>query len=220
MIRLFAGYDAREALGWHVFVSSVIERATMPVSIQALSRRGLPAGSNDFTVSRFLVPWLCRFAGRAIFVDGSDMLVQADIAELDALFDPRFAVQVVRHPSYRTKHKLKYVGTSMQCPNLDYERKQWASVMLLNCAHPFWRRHTPETLAGASAKSLLQFDGLEDSAIGDLPGEWNRIVDEGQSPDGAKLLHWTAGTPAFPHYRNAPAAELWHAAQSRMLEVA
>jgi hypothetical protein len=86
--RLFAGYDAREAIGFHVFVASVLERASVPVAVHALDDKGLPVGSNAFTFSRFLVPWLCGFQGRAIFADGSDMLMQADIAELDASVRP------------------------------------------------------------------------------------------------------------------------------------
>ena len=92
MIRLFAGYETREAVGFHVFAHSVIERASKPIVITPLSAMSMPQGSNAFTLSRFLVPWLCGFKGHAIFADASDMLCLADIAELDALFDPNYAV--------------------------------------------------------------------------------------------------------------------------------
>lgn len=220
MIRLFCGYDAREAIGHHVFVHSVLEHATQPVAITALGAWNMPQGSNEFTYSRFLVPWLCGFSGRAIFMDGADMLMQADIAELDALFDDACAVQLVRHPSYSTRHKIKYVGTGMQCPNRDYPRKNWASVMLINCEHPAWIKHQPQAIAEAADINLLQLSTIHDAWIGTLPPEWNRLVDEGQPVDGAKVLHWTAGIPAFPHYAQAPGAAAWHAAHARMLEIA
>ena len=218
-IKLFCGFDEREALGYAVFCHSVIRRASRPVEFIPLASMGLPEGTNAFTVSRFLVPWLCDFKGHAIFCDASDMLMQGDIAELDSLFNPDYAVQVVQHPDYRTRHKTKYRGTSMECPNSDYPRKNWASVMLVNCEHKIWEKYNPTMLSMVGALSLLQFSPLwfmgEPSPIGELPAEWNCLVDEGQ-PAG-KLLHWTAGIPGFQAYSGAPFAELWHH-ERRLLE--
>lgn len=219
-IRLFCGYDPREAIGFHVFTESVVEHASVAVAISPIDSKGLPVGTNEFTYSRFLVPWLCGFRGRAIFCDACDMLMLGDIAELDALFDPRFAVQVVQHASYATRHPIKYLGTPMECPNRNYARKNWASLMIVNCEHSYWSTIDPETLGRVAGLSLLQFGGLKPAEIGALPNEWNRIVDEGQPVYGAKLLHWTAGIPAFPRYAGAPGAELWFAARNRMMEVA
>ena len=217
MIHLFCGYDSREAIGFHVFVHSVLRRASAPVAIHALNESGMPVGSNAFTFSRFLVPWLMDFKGHAIFADASDMLMLGDVVELDAMFDPALAVQVVQHPTYATRHKIKYQGTSMQCPNRDYARKNWASLMLINCEHSYWHVLKPETLAAVSGLSLLQFGGLKPAEVGALPSCWNRLVDEGQPVEDAKVLHWTAGIPAFPHYRDAPAAEQWRDARAEML---
>lgn len=227
MIRLFCGYDDREAIGFHVFVASVLERASAPVAIHPLDSKGLPQGTNAFTYSRFLIPWLCAFEGHAIFADASDMLMLGDVAELDALFNPAMAVQVVQHPNYLTRHPTKYVGTQMECRNQDYARKNWASLMIVNCAHPYWRPLDPRTIGAVAGLSMLQFGGLRltdehkrPREVGSLPDEWNRLVDEGQPVEGAKLLHFTAGVPAFQHYANSPGADLWHAARERMLEVA
>lgn len=213
MIKLFCGFDEREALGYAVFCHSLIRRATQPVEFIPLASMGLPEGTNAFTVSRFLVPWLCGFKGHAIFCDASDMLMLGDIAELDSLFNPDYSVQVVKHPDYRTRHKTKYRGTSMECPNMDYPRKNWASVMLINCEHPDWQFMDPDYLATSPAKWFLQFDFA--SEVGEIPPEWNTLVDEGQ-PAG-KVLHWTAGIPGFPAYADAPFAELWHH-ERRLLE--
>lgn len=215
MIRLFAGYDAREAMGFHVFVASVLGRTTPPlVAIGAIGAGANAGGSNAFTYARFTVPAMCGYSGHAIFCDASDMLMLGDVSELESLFDPRFAVQVVKHPPYKTRHRVKYCGTSMECPNVDYPRKNWASVMLMNCAHPAWR-----ALEGAIVgRALLQFDWLDDALIGALPDEWNRLVDEGQPVDGAKVLHWTAGSPGFPYYQRAPGADHWHEQYARMRE--
>lgn len=210
MINLFCGYEAREAMGFHVFVSSVLARASKLVRIVPLASMGLPQGSNAFTLSRFLVPHLMGFKGRAIFADASDMLMLGDVAELDSLFDDRFAVQVVKHPTYQTRHKIKYRGTPLETINNDYPRKNWASLMLINCEHPAWHGVTPEFLAEGDRLQLLKLWHCAD-AVGDLPDSWNRLVDEGHAVEGAKLLHWTAGIPGFPEYRNAPGADIWHA---------
>ena len=87
MIRIFAGYDPREAIGYHVFTQSLIERTSEAVAITPFFGKQRD-GSNTFIYQRFLVPYFTGFKGRAIFMDASDMLMLADIAELDKLFDP------------------------------------------------------------------------------------------------------------------------------------
>lgn len=216
MIHLFCGYEAREAIGFHVFVASVIERASEPVNIIPLAAMSMPRGTNAFTVSRFLVPWLMQFRGRAIFADASDMLMLGDVAELQALFDPACAVQVVKHPNYQTRHKIKYRGTALETVNTEYPRKNWASLMLVNCEHPAWERMTPSALVNMPVLDLLQLRHVPDEQIGALPDCWNRLVDEGHSTDGVKLMHWTAGIPGFDCYRDAPGSEAWHAARRSM----
>lgn len=209
MIRLFCGYDEREAAGFHTFVHSVLARASVPVSITALASMGLPQGSNSFTVSRFLVPFLMGYQGHAIFCDASDMLMLGDVAELDALFDPAYAVQVVKHGDYTSQHVRKYVGTPMECEQSNYPRKNWASLAIFNCEHAGCIPLEPNILAEARTLQLLQLDFLADDEIGALPSEWNVLVDEGQADAGAKLLHWTAGIPRFKHYANARRSRDW-----------
>lgn len=203
MIRLFAGYDEREAFGFHVFVSSVLRRASAPAAVTPIQDAALTDGSNAFTYARYKVAEMCEFEGWAIFADACDMLCLGDIAELWALRDERYAVQVVKH-AYKTRNPLKYLGTTMQCPNVDYPRKNWSSLMLVNCAAPEWR------LCESGAKAHV-FTGFAEDRLGALPPEWNCLVDEGQPHEDAKLLHWTAGVPGFSLYNAACRAADWHA---------
>lgn len=214
MIKLFAGHDHREAIGFHVFVQSVIARASEPVEIVPLAAMGLKEGSNAFTLSRFLIPYLCGFEGHAIFMDASDMLVLGDVADLHRMTNANHAVQVVKHPDYKTKHRTKYRGTDMECPNTDYSRKNWASVMLINCEHPDWSRFTADHVASVPTLDLLQLKHCQ--SIGELPDHWNRLVDEGHQVEGAKLIHWTCGGPFFEQYRDAPGADLWNKERKAM----
>lgn len=221
MIHLFSGFDRREEVGHHVFCSSVIHNATAPVSFTPLHSGvhlgydGQRDGSNAFTYSRFLIPFLMGYQGWAIFMDGADMVVRGDVAELWSLRDDSFAVQVVKH-SYKTKHPRKYIGTDMESHNRDYFGKNWSSVMLINCAHPEWRQITPRSIEGMSGEQLHRFSFMESSEVGELPVEWNWLVDEFGENENAEVLHWTAGIPAFPNYKNAPMAEEWFKAEAKM----
>jgi lipopolysaccharide biosynthesis glycosyltransferase len=207
MIRIFAGYDRREEVGFHVFTASLIATAKKEFSITPLVFYK-DEGTNAFTYSRFEVAKLCDYKGRAIFVDGSDMIMAGDISELWDLFDDQYAVQVVKH-NYKTSSKTKYINTDMESPNTNYERKQWASVMLINCEHPDWKKVDDFTNF-----EKLQFKFTE--SIGELPIKWNWLVDEFGEDSRAKILHWTLGVPAFKHYRNAPMNDDWFYYNRRM----
>jgi hypothetical protein len=223
VINLYTGFDPREEIGSHTFNSSVIHNASEPVAITALHLPGLQKvygkgqgdGTNNFTYTRFLIPYLMGYKGWALFVDGADMVCRGDIAELWALRDPWKAVQVVQH-DYKTKHPRKYVGTAMESDNQDYPRKNWSSVMLMNCAHYDWRRLTPTNVERMAGSDLHRFSFIEPRFIGALPIEWNWLADEyGENPD-AKLLHWTAGIPAFGNYADAPHAQDWYWARTKV----
>jgi hypothetical protein len=213
MIPIYFGHDERTEAGSTVFLSSLMRHAERPMMLCPLTRRGVPGipeGSNAFTLRRFLVPYSQGYQGWAVFVDGSDMLCRADIGQLAELRDDRYAVQVVQH-SYQTRNPRKYRGTPMESDNVDYPRKQWVSVMLLNAGHPAWRVVDPEFVATSKAIDLLQLRFLPDEAIGHLPYVWNWLADEmGENPD-AKVVHFTAGIPAFLAHADAPMADEWRA---------
>jgi lipopolysaccharide biosynthesis glycosyltransferase len=227
MISIYAGFDPREEAGYHAFTSSMLEHASCPFTVTPLHlplfrsfyAPGVRDGSNAFVYTRFLIPFLQGYTGSAIFCDGSDMIAMADIAELWALRDPYKPVQVVKH-DYKTKWPRKYRGTSMEAPNEDYPRKQWSSVMIMNCMHMSWRQITPESVQQMTGAQLHQFSWLADDQIGELPKAWNWLADEeGYNPE-AKLLHFTTGIPLMPkHSKTAHASDyLWQA--SRMNRVA
>lgn len=217
MIQVFAGYDPREAVGYHTFCASIIEHTTEPVSItplhlgtlQKVYSGGARDGTNAFIYSRFLIPYLMGYQGFAIFMDGADMVVRQDLAELWAMRDPFKAVQVVKH-DYKTKNPRKYVGTKMEADNADYPCKNWSSVMLINCAHYNWRQITPATVEKMPGSFLHRFEFIEPRYIGELTAEWNWLCDEYGTNDNAKVCHYTCGIPAWPTYSATPMAEEWH----------
>ena len=211
MIRVFIGYDSREAVVYHVCAQSIIRHTTQPVSLTPLALSTLSGykerhsdGSNQFIYSRFLTPYLCEYKGWALFIDG-DMLLRTDLSELWALRDESKAVMCVHH-DYKTKTQSKYLGSK----NADYPRKNWSSVVLWNCGHPANRDVTPSFIEGATGAQLHRFTWLSDDLVGEIPKVWNWLPDEfGPNPD-AKLLHWTLGAPSFHEYADVPMADEWH----------
>lgn len=211
MIRVFTGYDDREADGWHVFVQSLVETSTNYRLMPPLcGKQG--DGTNTFTHARFWVLEECNWAGPAVFVDAADMVLKADIAELAELFDNTKAVQVVKH-DYKTKHPRKYIGTEMEADNPDYPGKNRSSVILWNCGHPVhWkaRNEIRSAIERGDGKYLHRFKWIPEPLVGDLPIEWNWLPQEHGDNPNAKLIHYTAGIPAFKHYANDPMSQDWH----------
>jgi len=216
MIKIFIGFDPREAVAYHVCCNSLIRHSSVPLSFTPLALQNLSGykemhsdGSNQFIYSRFLVPHLAGYQGWALFMDG-DMIVRDDIAKLWALRDDSKAIMCVHH-NYKTKAPVKYLGSR----NQDYPRKNWSSVVLWNCGHPANRAVTPEFIENATGAQLHRFTWLDDSLIGELPIEWNWLPDEFGPNQDAKLLHYTLGTPCFHEYANTPMGAEWH--RERML---
>ena len=217
MIRIVIGFDQREAVAYHTFCQSILEKASAPVSFTPLvlgSLKGFSEthtdGSNAFIYSRFLTPWLMDFNGWAIFADG-DMICLDDIAKLWALRDETKAVQVVQH-NYQTKALDKYLGNK----NENYPRKNWSSLILWNCAHPKHKLLTPEFVMKQTGAFLHRFTWLDDADVGALPKEWNWLTTEYEDNYQASLLHYTLGTPCFADYKNAEMSDVWHAAHERI----
>jgi len=217
MIRIAIGFDQREAVAFHTFTQSILEKSSKPISFTPLVLSALPGysethtdGSNTFIYSRFLTPWLFNFEGWAIFADG-DMVCMRDIAELWTLRDESKAVQVVKH-DYKTKAQDKYLGNK----NADYPRKNWSSVILWNCGHAKHKLLTPEFVMKQTGAFLHRFTWLEDTDIGELPKEWNWLVTEYSNNYSASLLHYTLGTPCFKDYAASDMSDVWHATNARV----
>lgn len=195
-------------MGLHVFLESLWKNTKEPVSLTALTpNMGESDGTNSFSLSRFHIPELCNWSGWAIFADGIDMLLRADLADLWKLRDPKYALQCVKH-DYQTKSPRKYLGTDLEADNQDYPRKNWSSLVLWNCGH--WAHFkNRESLRTESGKYLHRFSWLKDEEIGELPTSWNHLVGESEYNPEAKLAHYTLGIPGFEHYRRADYAKEW-----------
>lgn len=218
MIRLFVGFDAREAVASSVFIHSAERLCTVPIQSQKLILSQLkpwfdrprdPLQSTDFAFSRFLVPYLCGYEGWALFADG-DMLCREDLARLWKLRDESKAVMVVQRAHHATQ-STKFLGQKQTA----YARKNWSSLMLFNC-----RRCTdlvPGYVANAPGLDLHQFRWVPDDLIGDLPARWNHLVGVDEPNEDAAIVHYTLGMPFFQGFERCEYATDWYAARDWML---
>lgn len=221
MIRIFIGFDPRETVAYHVLSHSIHARSSKPVSIAPLMLSQLDGlmwrernqlQSTDFSFSRFLVPHLCVFEGWAVFMD-CDMLVLDDIASLWALRDDRFAVQVVKH-DHQPEETTKFLGA----PQTKYEKKNWSSVMLFNCAK--CTALTPDYVNSASGLDLHRFNWLDsEDLIGEIPHNWNLLVgyDAPVPAEEVSNVHYTIGGPYFDEYEDTDYASEWFDEKQAML---
>lgn len=221
MIKVFIGFDPKEAIAYNVLSYSIEVNATQPVAIVPIMLKHLAdihtrprnnLSSTEFSFTRFLVPFLCGYEGWAIFMD-CDMLVRADMSKLWDLRDDRYAVQVVKH-DHRPKSDVKFLNQ----PQTKYEKKNWSSVMLMNCSR--CRALTPQFVNEASGLELHQFKWLaNDDLIGEIPHGWNHLVGYDLYDPDAFNVHFTEGGPYFNDYIDCDYSTEWFDMRDRMLFV-
>ena len=211
MINIFIGYDSKEKVAYNVLSHSIIQNSTKPVAITPIALNNLKddfvrernaLSSTEFSFSRFMIPHLMNYQGWALFMD-CDMLMFEDVAELWRMRDDSKAIQVCKH-DYTPKEDTKFLGQVQT----KYEKKNWSSVMLMNCKK--CTTLTPDYVNKASGLELHQFKWLEgDHLIGDLPLEWNWLVGEYEYKDDVKNVHYTKGGPWFEEYKDCDYAQDW-----------
>lgn len=233
-LSIYIGHDSREAIASDVCAWSIKKRTESPLNITHLKHRDLrKAGSfarpwliesstgdwidlidnkkfsTEFSHTRFLVPFLMKYKGWALFLD-SDMVFLSDVQNLFDLCDDKYAVMCVKH-----QHKVKAGEIKMDGrAQLSYYRKNWSSFTLFNCGHPANRDLTPQQVSYIKGADLHSFSWLKDSEIGSLPTTYNYICgvspkllpERGGRPD---VIHYTEGGPWFKECPEVPYGGLW-----------
>lgn len=214
MLKVFIGYDSREVVAFHVLVHSLLRHSSQPLAIYPLYRPALIASglytresdsleSTEFSLTRFLVPYLSNYEGVSLFMD-CDMLCQSDVGELFAYAEaaPFSSCFVVKH-DYIPKSSVKMDGQVQSV----YPRKNWSSVILFQ--NSMCHRLTPDYVNTVTPAMLHRFTWTQDELICPLPLEWNWLVGEYESRLDVPILHYTLGGPWFPQYRRGPEANRW-----------
>lgn len=159
--------------------------------------------STDHAIARFFIPWQCGYQGWALFTDG-DVLFRRDVSELFALADDRYAVMCVQHPPLQAEGMKK--DGAVQLP---YHRKNWSSVMLMNCGHPSNHQLTLEAVNTWPGRTLHAFSWLANDEIGALDPAWNYLVGVTAHVPNPAIVHFTEGVPVIPGHEYDPYADEW-----------
>lgn len=207
-LQVFIGCDPSQEVAAAVLEHSIVSRCSRPVQVRLLppvtSRAPQDPRNHPrtkFSFSRFLIPGLCDFRGKALYLD-ADMQVFGDIAELWRIpFDDK-----------------KVLCTSQPVPdawkdNPGFRPGRQMSVMLLDCERLDWDvdRIIDGLDQGEFAYEDLMFDLCivpPDEIDDRLPPEWNHL--ERYEPGATKLVHYTV-VPTQPWKNDDnPLREVWH----------
>ncbi len=207
---IYIGYEAREHEAWKICDYSIRKFANQPIALKSenideYARDHGEPQSTDFTFTRFWVPYLEKFSGWSIFVD-CDFLFLKDPRTIMAHVDESKAVSVVQHPPYIPHTQVKMDGVSQ---HKSY-RKNWASLIVFNNAHPSNKILTPKYLNDhVPGLDFHHLSWLNDDEIGSIPLEWNCLDDYYHLSDPA-AIHYTDGGPWFRgQYLNTRYAAAW-----------
>src|SRR5258708_6793371 len=171
-LRIFIGYDSREPVSYHVLLQSLLRRTSSPITVLPLAIRHLdglytrkrdPKESTEFSLTRFLVPYLSGYLGHSIFMD-CDMLCLTDITSIwneinkngpaNPRVCPEETVLVCQH-YYTPKATTKFLKQDQS----SYPCKNWSSFMVFN--NERCRTLTPNYVNTATPLELHQFKWTE-----------------------------------------------------------
>lgn len=178
VIRVFVGSDRSQELAVDVLAYSIRRHTDAKVDVVSMADVILPepkdirqGSRTNFSFTRFAIPRLCDYKGRAIYMD-ADMQVFKDIRSLWSIpFQGREKIQILEEVPAEFQPKDKVGAPS--------ERKKQSSVMLLDCAQLDW---VPEDIiSGLDGKYtyeqlLSEICILDEKEIGwRVPWIWNSL---------------------------------------------
>lgn len=214
--KIFIGYDSREDIAWQVCRHSLLRHSSadlkvIPLRQPALRELGLytrpedRGASTEFSLTRFLTPFLAAQGGWVIFSD-CDFLYTDNVEQVLDGLDRSKALYCVQH-DYVPRHAVKMDGKSQSV----YPRKNWSSFMIFNCDHPDVRALTPEVVNNVTPAYLHRFEWIKSEAdIGSLDLTWNWLEGEYDRPSlPPKVIHYTNGGPWFDQWQDVDYADLW-----------
>jgi hypothetical protein len=219
-IKIFVGADRSQALAVRVLEHSIKKHTEHPVQVTAMldlpirapkdPRQGQRTG---FSFSRFCIPKMCGYLGRAIYMD-ADMLVLKDIANLWAHpISPKAKIVIQADLTEGHQKSSRKVGGPIQ-------RVRQTAVMLLDCQKLDWEieaiidlldqnKMTYEQLMYEMA--LLKEEEIQET----LPFEWNSL--EHCDPNTCNIHYTDMSTQpwvsSFNRYGN-----IWFAEVREMVE--
>lgn len=179
-VRIFVAATPAEWLPMKVLEFSISERTALPVQLSAIYTHARPIPTprdvanrarTPFSFQRFLIPELCGYKGKAIYMD-ADMQVFRDIS---AVWDSPF-----------NDSDLQTVSNGTE------QRRPQFSVILMDCARLKWKIEEiiNKLDNGTLTYARLMFDmEVAESVSYSLPQTWNSL--EYYEEHTTCLLHYT-----------------------------
>ena len=192
LVRVFVGADRSQALAVDVLAYSIRRHTDMKVDVVSMADVILPepqdirqGSRTNFSFTRFAIPALCNYQGRAIYMD-ADMQVFKDIRGLwEVPFEGREKIQILEDIPEEFQPKEGQLGAPSR-------RKKQSSVMVLDCSKLNWVAE--DIISGLEGRYtydelLSEICILEPDEIGwRVPWVWN------------SLETYIEGTTALTHY--------------------
>lgn len=192
-VRIFVGADRSQLLAIKVLEHSIKRHTQLPVEVHPMvdlpvrvPESPLNWQRTGFSFSRFCIPELAGYQGRAIYMD-ADMLVFTDIADLwNIPFEGAKVIIQEDLPEDLPQGDKK--------PGAPKQRIKQCAVMLLDCDRLDW--HADRIIAGFDQgeytyeKLMYELCILEESEIRyAVPFAWNSM--EHYQPSETALIHYT-----------------------------
>jgi hypothetical protein len=208
-IRVFVGADRSQQLAIAVLEHSIRRHTKEPVEVIPMVDLEVPVpvdprnqARTGFSFSRFCIPKLAGYRGRAIYMD-ADTQVFKDIRELWELpFNGRKVL---------IQQEVKHLDQTLKLNNAPEKRIKQCAVMLLDCERLDWdvERIVAQLDAGDYGYESLMYElcVLAEEDVGyEVPFEWNSLE---HFDANTRLIHYTdMGTQPWVSTRN-PNANLW-----------
>lgn len=207
-LKIFIGTDQSQVVAHRVLEYTIRKHATVPVQITPMLNFEFPAPTKPefaprtaFSYSRFIIPELAGYQGRALYLD-ADMVVFASVEELTEIpfGDQTVLLSTPPRTELWDSHDTEYLGSRS------------VAVMLLDCDRLRW--DATEIVRGLDEGKYTYAELMSDMCIvgpdgvGErIPAEWNHL--EHYDPGRTRLLHYTV-VPSQPwKVRGNPLEHLW-----------
>lgn len=224
---IYIGYDPNNGndLAWEVCKRSILENTEHVDKINIIkldklelqelgyykrNDTGIDKGSNNFTYTKFFIPFLNKYEGYALFCD-SDFIWKCDIYDfIEQNINDKYAISCVKHKCY-TQNKC--IGNQKMDGQIQrwYPRKNWTSLILFNCGNimckqlevPLLNKANPKWLQGLhwahkfDENTGNDVEANRDYMIGSLPYHYNFLFGYYEDIENAKAIHLTEGGPWF-----------------------
>lgn len=216
-IRVFVGVDRSQLLAVSVLEYSIKRHTTANVEVIPMLDLPVPVPKDPrnsqrtgFSFSRFCIPKLAGYRGKAIYMD-ADMMVFKDIRDLWNI--PFDGAKII------VQREVKHAESTTQKYGAPKARKKQCAVMLLDCDRLDWRI---EDIIRGLDEARYDYDQLmsefcildEEEVKYGVPFEWNSLEHWDES---TCLIHYTdVATQPWTSCDN-PFGHLWFNEVRRML---